>query len=233
MMTIAELRHDYAYRSLMVAESTETDHEYLYGTLPRLFTYDTPIGANWRPLHVAYAITEPCSDPESCEYGLPPAEPPEEDLPCGDFPSLGCILVFTKRAFDVLHSLISPFVEFLPLQSNEGEFVAFKVLRFVDALDCNKSDIEWFPRLKSDPPDEPRVARQIRKYVFHDAKVANEIIFRLPQSPLSNGKVFVTERFIQTVRDYGLKGFRFTQVWPPIDLRQKFLEKRLRKRRKR
>lgn len=75
--------------------------------------------------------------------------------------------VLTERSYDVLHDLLAPYAEFLPLTSTHGRFIAFKVLKIVDALDRERSNIEWVPQLKKDV-GKPRTASQIRKFAFYE-----------------------------------------------------------------
>ena len=227
-MPVAQLSADFSYRSLFLADVLAGDDN--AGAEWELFSYDTPIGDNWVPLEVVYCGETGGPTGRGPEFYSTPGELPEHERPIGDFPHLwgvGCG-VLAKPALDALRDLLAPYVEFLPLVSKEGEFTAFKVLRFADALDRDKSKIDWFPQLKKDT-GKPRVAREVRRYAFVESRLRDEVIFRLPEMPLS-GPVFVTERFMSVVRTHSLRGFKFTHVWPPVDERQKFLQKRLRKR---
>lgn len=198
------------------------------------FDSDRPIGSQWIPREVIY-FAESESPPEDCceaEAEADPEEPRESTKPIGDFPHFWGINfgVLTRRSYDILHELIAPHVEFLPLDSKEGDFIAFKVLRFVDALDSKESVIEWFPQLKKDV-GKPRIAHTIKRHAFREELLTNEVIFRIPQMPFYS-RVFVTEAFIDCVNTNGLEGFQFWDVWPPTDPsieRQRYLAKRQRK----
>ena len=152
------------------------------------------------------------------------------DKPIGDFPYLWGVYfgVFTERSLEVLRDMISPHVELLPLSSRQGEFTAFKVLTIVDALDRERSDIEWAPQLKRQLGN-PRVVRRVKKFVFREERLVDQVLFRLPELPWD---LFVTDVFMRAVEQHQLAGFEFTQVWPPIDERAKFLEKRLKRKKK-
>ena len=155
----------------------------------------------------------------------------EQQLPIGDFPHcLGINFgVLGSRSFHALKDLLAPYVEFLPLISRDGDFTAFKVLRFVDALDLQKSSIEWEPTRKQADATS-RTVRRVSRFVFDEALLVNEVIFRIPQ--LSTGiMVFVPQEFIRAVTDPHLTGFHFTQLWPPRDERDAFIRKRRHKHR--
>jgi hypothetical protein len=153
----------------------------------------------------------------------------DEGLIEGDFPAFGSFLVFTERARTSLNDMLEPNGEFLPLKCHMRTLVAFKVLRFIDALDLENSKIEWFPQLKKDA-GKPKLIERIRQYCFHVEKLVDATIFRIPQLPLHH--VFVTDTFVRRVEEHKLTGFLFNQIWPPIgdaDVRRKFLEKHRRK----
>ena len=229
-MHVATLSADVTYRSLHLPEVMAGDDS--AGIDYELFRGETPIGSDWVAREVVYLDDSQQPTAECCEASLVAERDIEFEVkkPVGDFPHFWGINfgVLTDKSFEVLHTLISPYVEFLPLTSTHGRFTAFKVLRFVDALDRQQSDIEWYPQLKKDV-GKPRIARQIKNLVFHDERLADEVIFQLPEMPLGT-EIFVTEPFMRTVEQYHLKGFQFTQVWPPLDDRDKFMRKRLKRR---
>lgn len=160
-----------------------------------LFHDDKPLSATWTPPPVVYL---------------------EKNKPAGDFPyfwGANCP-VFTPRSRDALRDLIAPFGEFLPLRSKDGEFAAFKVLHFSDALNLERSDIKWRAQTRREL-GQPKLVDKIVRFVFDETKLQEEVIFRLPQLPL--GQVFVTDVFFNKVRKSGLKGFSFHQVWPYVE----------------
>lgn len=229
-MHVAKLSADFNYRSLHLPEvmagndSAGIDYE--------VFARVEPVGNDWVAREVIYVDEMRQARTECCDAGLTPSERvdlSEAKKPVGDFPHFWGINfgVLTERSFEVLHDLISPYVEFLPLTSTHGHFTAFKVLRFVDALDRQQSNIEWQPQLNKDV-GKPRIARQIKKFVFHDNCLSQEVIFQLPEMPLST-EIFVTERFMRAVEQHHLMGFQFQQVWPSLDDREKFMRKRLKR----
>jgi hypothetical protein len=229
-MRICQLTSNHDFRPLHLPrvlagdETARINHQFFSGP--------AAIGGKWTPPEVCHLQPPSNSSAHCCEpcgvldeHGTIQ----ESQLPAGDFPHCWGLNfgVLGQRAFHVLKELIAPYVEFLPLVSHDGDFTAFKVLRFVDALDLQKSKIDWVPQRKQDNVT-PRIVREVKRFVFDEKLLVNEIIFRIPQ--LSTGiKVFVTEAFMQVVKAHNLTGFRFTQVWPSEDQQEVFMRKRLRK----
>ncbi len=179
------------YKSLHLADVVAGNEE---GLLDFAYSFhgDKPLSATWIPPRVVYLES---SEPE------------------GDFPyfwGAECP-VFTPRSLNALRELIAPFGEFLPLSSTDGEFTAFKVLHFIDALDTERSEIKWFPQVKRQL-GQPKHVEKINRFAFHEETLRGAVVFRLPQLPL--GQVFVVDAFVDRVREAGLKGFSLNQVWP-------------------
>lgn len=228
-MIIAELASGHLFRSLEIVESVESqtinvDHS--------IFSDGDPVGERWKKLRVAYVSDrqltgDDCESPECCEMARQDLE--ESGKPTGDFPKCWGLVapVLAERSYEVLRDILAPYVEFLPLESDDGRFFAIKVLNIVDALDVDRSQIDWFPQLKRDQ-GKPRVAHSIKRHVFFEEKLADALLFRIPQCPYASG-IYATERFIRIVEESQLRGFAFDRVWPPIDERAKFLEKPVRR----
>ena len=51
----------------------------------------------------------------------------------------------------------------------------------------------------------------IEKYAFFEDKIKGHNIFRIIEQKAS--RIFVTDKFVQTVKQNKLKGFRFSLVW--------------------
>ena len=123
--------------------------------------------------------------------------------PAGDFPNLiSFIPVFSKRALNVLGDLLADSGEILPLLCSEGSYYAFNVTRMIDALDETTS----FERFES----SGRVCG-ILQHQFNADKVEGLVIFKMPYMHKSD--VYVTDRFVDRVREANLQGFRFSEVW--------------------
>jgi hypothetical protein len=145
---------------------------------------ESPAGAAWVPL-----------DAEWIEEGR------ERALPKGDFPLLGTTPTFSRRAVDALLDVLVENGELLPVKVADEEYVVYNVTRRIDALDEERSKLVRF--------SDGGIMR-VERYAFHREKLNQAIIFRVPQLRVP---VFVTEAFVARVRDAGLTGFQFTEVW--------------------
>lgn len=124
----------------------------------------------------------------------------EAELPLGDFPFLSANLpVLSKRAVTWLRPLIAPAVEFLPLRCPLplGEYYATNVILVIDALDEQRSRIDYFKATGR--------VKEVRRYRFRPTVVQDLAVFRIPQTARS--EVLVTDAFVRAVRDGGLAGF--------------------------
>lgn len=139
----------------------------------------------------------------------------------GDAPGYE-IPAFSRRAVNCLQSLIEEYVEFLPLDCEEGEFVGINITKVLkNALDCEKSEMDRF--------DEDRII-MIDKYVFKEDVVRDNPIFLIEGYTAFQ---FVTDEFVDIVRDNQLEGFCFDLVWDSeklevINSYQKSYEERVR-----
>ena len=125
-----------------------------------------------------------------------------------DFPSgaAGDHLPMTRRARERVAPYLERYGEFLPLRCDEGDFCTFHVTNFVDALDEHASDV-----LRS--TDYPEIVLMIHKHVFRPNKLKDDWMFKLPQSR-GRGAFYVTDPFVNLIRDSGLTGLDFRRVWP-------------------
>jgi hypothetical protein len=117
--------------------------------------------------------------------------------------SYGKILNLRQRALDTLLPHIAPYGEVLPVLFDEAPFAIFNVTNVIDALDEPASEVAYFK-------SSGRVM-VIDNFVFKPEVVKDQWIFKIPQRPGAHN--FVTDRFVQVVRDTGLRGFVFTKVW--------------------
>jgi hypothetical protein len=145
----------------------------------------TPQGASWKPLRVEVY----------CDDG-------NRELDEGDFVELdGLVPIFSSQAAKMLKEVLRGSGEFLPLACDEGDYVAFNVTDVIDALNVSHSEIIYFPTGR---------VLDIKRFVFNSERLSKVVIFKIPQMPLS--RVFVTDRFVNLVRDAELRGFLFTPV---------------------
>lgn len=148
----------------------------------------TPIGAAWRPLRV-----ETFDEEGESEQPIP-----------SDCPSLFAgVPTLSLRAAEVLQPILDRNGELLPLNCEEGDYFIFHVTRVVDALDEAGSEIVRFP--------DGKKIMHIKHFIFFASLLNGVDMFKLPQQLL--GSVFVTDRFVQAVRQAGLVGFNFEWLW--------------------
>lgn len=147
-----------------------------------------PLATRWSPVDVEVV------DDVSFSRQLPPS----------DFPSLLAphIPVFSEAAITALRDFLDGNGEILPLKCSEGTYFVFNVTRVVDVLDVEHSQ---FQRLASG-----RIL-DITSHEFHADRVDALTIFKLPQ--LHRSYVYVTDPFVQRVRERGLTGFAPRLVW--------------------
>lgn len=149
----------------------------------------TSIKKNWKALEVEVVRESPTDD----------------DLLPSDFPTLdGVIPIFSAKAVTALRPLLLANGELLPLRSKQGAFTAYNVTRLSDALDEGRSKLSYF-RGSADLMGVARAA-------FVPEKLVGLTIFKVRQDP--RGDIYVTDDFVKSVREAGLAGFDFKQVWP-------------------
>lgn len=112
-------------------------------------------------------------------------------------------LVLTRTALNHLGSELIAWGEILPLRNPEKELFLFNCLTEVDALDEEHSDVKRFA--------SGRIMRVV-SYAFRADRLANAGVFKLPQ--VRGSAIYATDRFAEVLRESGLKGTEFGQVWP-------------------
>ncbi len=133
-----------------------------------------------------------------------------EELPKGDFPSLsGNVPVFSRRAVEALHDMLTPNGELLSVVCDNDEYFIYNVTRLIDALDEPNCEVARF--------DDGRIF-DIETYSFYAGRLRNETIFKLTQ--FRSGTAYVTSSFMERVKSAGLKGFYFRLVWSDDNLTQ-------------
>jgi hypothetical protein len=124
-----------------------------------------------------------------------------------DYPCVNLIIpAFSRRAVDALRDFLDPNGELLPLVSKVGEYYAYNITTVADVLDVQKSDIQWL----SDKHTFDQVF-QINRYEFLPHRLTGLSIFRLVEK---GSTVFVSQAFVDRVREDELQGFRFIKLWP-------------------
>lgn len=112
-------------------------------------------------------------------------------------------IVLSEKAVGCLKDMLQGVTEILPLNHPKFDLYIVNVVNVIDALDENRSEITRFP--------DGNIMR-VDKHSFTSKLVEEEHhIFKIPQSLKSHS--FVSEKFVNTVNEFGLKGFVFKEVW--------------------
>jgi hypothetical protein len=179
---VYKIRHCDGYQYLLPVDSSDND-SLIFDGRPRATSW-TPI--RMRPLKfIDGQFQQPC------------------DFPTG---SGSCYLMTSEAAKERIEGHLNRYGEFLPLRCSEGQFWAFHVTHFVDALDENASDV-----LRAS--DDPSYILMIHKHVFRPERLTADWMFKLPQSR-GRGAFYVTDPFVDLIRASGLTGLEFKRVWP-------------------
>ncbi len=121
----------------------------------------------------------------------------------GDFPYLaGSTPAFSQRALEALSPLLDGMIEPLPLETPSGNYFAIHVLELLDALDLERSEIEWL--------DDDRILN-VETFVFKPEVVKGKHIFKIRQHALAFS--YVSEEFKQAVEASALEGLVLEEVW--------------------
>lgn len=122
-----------------------------------------------------------------------------------DFACLSCVPVFSQRACDLLHDLLEPSGELLPLQSAAKQsYFVYNIRRIADVLDAANSDCSFFS-------GAILRASNIRHFSFFSERLDGLSIFRIREKPVMT---IVSDDFVRRVVDADLQGFSFTKIWP-------------------
>ena len=123
-------------------------------------------------------------------------------LPKGDFPgSYGAHIVFNKKTLDALWPLIQNDIQVIPLQCEEEQLFLIHLMRHVDGLDLEHSDIQWII--------ENKLISTVNRFVFHEERLEGVNIFRVP---ILFSWTFVSDAFKEAVEEHNLKGL----LWKPL-----------------
>lgn len=121
-----------------------------------------------------------------------------------DFPWLGEHVPFLRPpAVAALGPILMKHGQLLPVRGADVRL--FNVTTVIDALDLERSRIVHF--------DDGSILA-IERHVFHAGRVGTAEIFKLP---MRASAVYVTEPFVERVRQAGLRGVSFTALWRSAD----------------
>ncbi|OPH60462.1 hypothetical protein BC351_18410 [Paenibacillus ferrarius] len=110
--------------------------------------------------------------------------------------------VFSKKAVELLGSLINNSVEILPIKFDREEYYIINVVNLLNCIDFEKSEVVKFR--------SGRIMK-FKKYEFIADVVSNEHIFKIAEMPQHS--VFVSEEFRNVVLASNLSGILFEEVW--------------------
>jgi hypothetical protein len=176
-MRIFELRPDSSARWLtLVNEDNFALEQHFRGA---------PFPRAWEPLTVS----------SISEHGMPDGE-------LTDYPTLGSIPIFSRRAVEALRPALESNGELLPLVSAAGEFYAFNITRVLDVLDERRSKLVRF--------ESTGRVMKVESFAFAPGSLNEEMIFKIKQLP--RGQPFVTQMFVDLVTQNRLTGFQFEYV---------------------
>ena len=138
------------------------------------------------------------------KWGVVPFETYRSRKPC-DCTGIGShIPIFGERAVEVLVPYLNSNVELLPLQHPSKAYYAINVIRFIDALDYENSEVEYVE-------GHPGFVRDVHRFTFKLDAVQESPIFMIPE--YKGLRIFVTDTFKEAVEANGLKGFTFELLW--------------------
>lgn len=124
-----------------------------------------------------------------------------------DYPGVGLLPGFSKRAVDCLRHYLEPNGELLPVLSKTGEYYAYNVTTAADVMDKSRSLVQWLPGC------EPglEIAMKVQRFELIPDRLAGLSIFFMRELSYDT---FVTQCFVDRAKECGLQGFHFQKVWP-------------------
>ncbi|WP_166241034.1 imm11 family protein [Paenibacillus turpanensis] len=114
------------------------------------------------------------------------------------------IPIFNDRTVKALKPYLDSNVELLPLKHPTKMFYAVNVIRVIDALDYEKSVVEYVE-------GNPNLFKGVSQFAFKLEAIRDYPIFKIPE--YKKLRVFVTDSFKEAVEANHLKGFTFELVW--------------------
>jgi hypothetical protein len=120
-----------------------------------------------------------------------------------DFPWLGGPLIMRQKAVDALGDMLKAHGEILPLEDYDGAELFVFNAHVIDALDEAKSKLTWFPGKNK--------IMSIEAEAFLPEPIQDVDVFRLP---LRSSATYLSERFVNRIKEAGLVGLDFNEVWP-------------------
>lgn len=137
-------------------------------------------------------------------------KPMEKRRKLGDLAPDSPFLFLSLKAYLTLQDLIAPYGEFLParlLNTNdvEEDWIVYNPLRCFSVIHDPRCEIEW---LWSEPRED-NYPLHVTKFYFEEEKIKDVPIFMLEEDVW----MFVTDKFVDRVRNAKLKGLGFRKLW--------------------
>lgn len=143
-------------------------------------------GAGWKPIKVRRVRADN-----------------SQDMKESDFPWLGSdAMVMRRSAVDKLRDILEQDGEILILSTDDKIDLFVLNARVVNALDEQRSEVVRYP-------GTDRIM-MLKKPVFNYEKIKGVNVFRLLHRASST---YVTDRFVERVKEAGLRGLTFKKVW--------------------
>jgi hypothetical protein len=122
--------------------------------------------------------------------------------------------VFSEKAVLMLKNMLNDKVEVLPYSNKKEHYYAINVINMIDCVDLEKSEVIW--------DYEYNIVKEIKRFVFIEEKVRNQVIFKIPQ--YKGTRVFVTDTFRDKVIETNLTGFKFYEVWDSEEIEEDLID---------
>jgi hypothetical protein len=165
------------------------------------FRYQILMTKNGSDLYILKRLGCPLTNGwEKLEVYVPASR---KDRPSSDFPGfLPNAPVFGPKAKEIFQDVLEQYGEFLELDvEGRDNCFLYNTLNTLTALDEINSDVIRFT--------DGRIM-DIKKYVFVEELVRDEIIFKIPEDP---GSIFVSDEFVSIYKNNVLSGLVFKEVW--------------------
>ena len=123
--------------------------------------------------------------------------------PYNDFPCMGLSYpVFSQRAVEVLHDILVPTGELLPLVTSVGSYFLYNCTTIVDIIDFEHSKLDYLNR---------NTVLEIDHLCVREARLDGLSIFQMRKYP---GRCCATDEVAHRIREAKLEGFEFRKLWP-------------------
>lgn len=126
----------------------------------------------------------------------------DDNLPLGDAPGY-MMAIFSQRAVTLLAPYLEGGAEVLPVYYEKEQFYIINPTVVLDCLDHDRSQY--------DTSLDGQMITWVFNYILKPGVVAGHHIFRIKDIPTY--PIFVSDEFVQAVKEADLEGFEFKLVW--------------------